>query len=106
VSDDGATDRPRYLGRVGGYVAYSGIAADQLEAVDENEQRRQTAIARRREQQRLTSAWARAKPQILDGLDLVRRDAGGAKIPKRVLEGLRAVAREVDRVDHALRDGP
>jgi hypothetical protein len=96
---------PRWIGRTHGYVSYSGIAADELEAVSEADQRRQTSIARRREQQRLTSAWARAKPQILDGLDLVRRDARGA-IPRRVEEGLRHLARDVDRLDHAFRGEP
>jgi hypothetical protein len=98
VSDD----EPRLLHRQLGYTTRPALALHgEPEAVDEAEQRRQTALAQRRDRARLDAAWQRARPTVLDALDLFRREAG--PLPKPVQTHLRHLTREVDRVDHALR---
>jgi hypothetical protein len=96
---------PRLLHRRLGYTASTQQAMrGEPEAVDEAEQRRQTAIAHRREHARLDAAWRRARPMMLDALDLFRREAGPT-VPPAVQTHLRHLTREVDRVDVALRGG-
>jgi hypothetical protein len=93
-----AGDEPRFLARGLGYVSSSAIAMDKLEAIDSEEQRRQTLASRRCEEQRERAAWVAARGQIVSAAD----DFGRVASP-RFTGHLRALRRATQRIDDELR---
>jgi hypothetical protein len=98
----GETIEPRYLGRTIGYARRPTI--DPLETISEDEQRELTARARRRHSHELLDIWTNtARPGILDAVGELRH--AGTPIPPGARSAVRALERQVDAVDRALRNG-
>src|SRR5689334_3535188 len=95
-------DRPRFLGRRLGYGETVVLAADELEAVDEGEQRRQTDEAHlrwKREQQR---HWGQARGQISKAVNDFDASYGDRRLSSPLRQVERAaeiVAQRIERLD-------
>ena len=92
---DANADEPRYLARVG-YTHVRHLAVDQLEAVDEDEQRRQTAAAHRRWREQVQRDWGAARSTILDG---VERFKSSGRLNRKLAGDVRVLERQVSRID-------
>jgi hypothetical protein len=98
----GDVDQPRFLHRnaAAGYTNSSALAArGEPEAVDEREQRRQTALAHRRERQHQQDVWRQARGLILDGIQTF---TSSAAVDGRLAAEMRPIRRQVDRVSREL----
>ena len=91
-----ADDRPRYLARMSGYTTDPGAAVDKLEAVSEDEQQRQTALAHRRAGERRRDTWGGLRGDLLEIAGEVGRLLGSDG-----LEAACTIRRTVDRLDRA-----
>jgi hypothetical protein len=94
-------DRPRFLGKHLGYVATSAIAIDNLECVDEAEQRRQTQLANRRDRLRLRRDWQETHRKIDPALN---EFAAVARTVPKIHRELGHVHRAIRRLDRELEE--
>jgi hypothetical protein len=88
-------DRPRYLGRVGGYVETSAAAVDRLECVDVDTQRRLSQRARLDELRRTREAWASTEAVVEGAVGVFAEVAD-----PRLRPGLRGLEKAVRRLGH------
>jgi hypothetical protein len=88
------SDTPRYLGRTGGYAPRPTI--DALEAVDEDEQRRQTAQAHLRWKKDLARDWGRCRTEVLNA---VQAFTSSPRVNGKMRHHVRQITRTIDRID-------
>jgi hypothetical protein len=96
----GESDAPRLLARRSeyGYVDRPGLALTrEPEAIDAEEQERQTIDARRRDRERRLDAWRPARSLIFAGLVAFQPAADS-----RSASDLRAIERTLRRIDQRL----
>lgn len=86
-------DQPRFLGRTHGYADRPTI-----EAVDADEQARQTALAHRRTELEHRQEWLQSRERIRAELDRLREVFGGF-----ISSDLRVIRHQLDRIDARLR---
>jgi multidrug resistance efflux pump len=91
-------DQPRFLAPVAGYTANPAAAIDKLEAVDADEQARQTALAQRRAELDRRQEWMRSRDRIRAELDRLREVFGSF-----VSSDLRVIRHQLDRIDARVR---
>lgn len=90
-----AADQPRFLAPQLGYTPNRHVAIDDLEAVDEQEQKRQTHAAHVEQLRRRMLAWAPTRGAILTATEQFL--ASGAA-DRRTASDLRVVVRVVGRI--------
>jgi hypothetical protein len=91
-------DRPRFLAPVAGYTTNEAAAIDKLEAVDAEEQARQTALAHRRAELERRQEWMHSRDRIRAELDRLREVFGPF-----IRSDLRVIRHHLDRIDARLR---
>jgi hypothetical protein len=92
-------DEPRFLAKGLGYVRSGEIAMDKVEAVSEDEQRRQTRARRLAWQREMKRAWGTCHATITGALQdfEAQRPADRA-----IAEAVRSLERSVVRVDRRI----
>ena len=95
-----AADTPRFLAPVAGYTPNEAAAIDKLEAVDAEEQARQTALTQRRAELERRQEWLRSRDRVRAGLDRLREVFGSF-----VCSDLRVIRHRLNRIDARVRAG-
>jgi hypothetical protein len=93
-------DRPRYLGRVGGYVETTATAIDPVECVDADYQRELSQRARLDELRRTREAWTTAE-EVFEGAIGAFEAVADPRV-RPAVRALRKARRRVARAVEAL----